>query len=104
MYLSVFAIEPALGESVDMTGDTWWHDVINKPQTSYVLTRLTQFHIPEAETFNLLGAEEGGEQEKPKVAVDRSRPVTHLRSRVILSVMTDQVSCHSCLSCHTSCH
>jgi len=90
MYLSVFACLPALGDKVDMSEDTWWHDVINKPQTSYVLTKLTQFHIPEAETFNLLG-DEKTEEEKPKVSVDRSRPVTHLRSRVILSVMTDQV-------------
>ena len=31
------------------------------------------------------------QEEKPKVAKDRSRPVTHLRSKIILSVMTDQV-------------
>ena len=89
LYLSVFACYPALGDKVDMKGDAWWHSVINKPQTSYVLTRLTQYHIPEAETFNLLGDEA---EEKPKVAKDRTRPVTHLRGKIILSVMTDQVS------------
>ena len=72
-----------------MKDETWWHRVINKPHTSYVLTKLTQYHIPEAETFNLLGEEK--QEEKPKVAKDRSRPVTHLRSKIILSVMTDQV-------------
>lgn len=90
LYLSVFAIHPGLGDDVDMKDETWWHRVINKPHTSYVLTKLTQYHIPEAETFNLLGEEK--QEEKPKVAKDRSRPVTHLRSKIILSVMTDQVS------------
>ena len=51
--------------------------------------------MPEAETFNLLG--EGEEVEKSvkekekKKAVDRSKAVTHLRSRIILSTMTEQV-------------
>ena len=91
LYLSVFACHPALGDKVDMKDDTWWHSVINKPQTSYVLTRLTQYHIPEAETFNLLGDDTKAE-DKPKVNKDRTRPVTHLRGKIILSVMTDQVS------------
>jgi len=97
LHLSVFACYPALGAEVDMKGDTWWHSVINKPHTSYVLTRLTQFHIPEAETFNLLGDDKvpEGEDKKPKVAKDRSRPVTHIRSKIILSVMTDQVTMSS---------
>jgi len=97
LHLSVFACYPALGAEVDMKGDTWWHGVINKPHTSYVLTRLTQFHIPEAETFNLLGDDKvpEGEDKKPKVAKDRSRPVTHIRSKIILSVMTDQVTMSS---------
>ena len=51
--------------------------------------------MPEAETFNLLG--EGDEVEKSvkekekKKAVDRSKAVTHLRSRILLSTMTEQV-------------
>jgi len=89
LYMSVFALHPGLGDKLDMTGDTWWHGVINRPQTSYTLTRLTQHHIPEAETFNLLGGENS--EEKPKASVDRSRPVTHLRSKLIVSLMTDQV-------------
>ena len=89
LYLSVFACHPGLGDKLDMKDDTWWHGVINRPQTSYTLTRLTQHHIPEAETFNLLGGEDP--QEKPKASVDRSRPVTHLRSKLIVSLMTDQV-------------
>lgn len=90
LYLSVFACQPALGDKQDMTDDTWWHQVINRPQTSYTLTRLTQHHIPEAETFNLLGGEQT-QEEKPKASVDRTRPTTHLRSKMIISLMTDQV-------------
>jgi len=88
MYLSVFACHPALGNK-DMSREGWWQDVINNPQTSYTLTKLTQFAIPEAETFNLLSEDSG---EKPKVERDRSKPITHLRSKLTLSLMTDQLS------------
>jgi len=84
LYLAVFAV-PSLGK-VDTSISGWWQNVINQPETSYVLTKMTQFSVPEAETFNLLG-----EQEEGKKAVDRSRPVTHLRSRMVFSVMTDQL-------------
>jgi len=88
MYMSVFACHPALGNK-DMSREGWWQDVINNPQTSYTLTKLTQFAIPEAETFNLLSEDSG---EKPKVERDRSKPITHLRSKLTLSLMTDQLS------------
>ena len=85
LYLSVFALPP-LGE-VKMAGQGWWQQAIGHPHASYVLTSLTQHQVPEAETFNLL---DDGEEKKEKV--DRSRPVTHLRSKLILSSMTDQVT------------
>jgi len=88
MYFSVFACHPGLGEK-DMSREGWWQEVINTPSTSYTLTKLTQFAIPEAETFNLLSEETG---DKPKVERDRSKPVTHLRSKLTLSLMTDQLS------------
>jgi len=88
MYMSVFACHPGLGNK-DMSRDGWWQDVINNPQTSYTLTKLTQFAIPEAETFNLLSEDSG---EKAKVERDRSKPITHLRSKLTLSLMTDQLS------------
>ena len=51
--------------------------------------------MPEAETFNLLGEGEEGEnslkEKEKKKAVDRSKAVTHLRSRILLSTMTEQV-------------
>ena len=52
--------------------------------------------MPEAETFNLLGEGEEGEksvkEKEKKKAVDRSKAVTHLRSRILLSTMTEQVA------------
>jgi len=94
LYLSVFAL-PALGE-VRMSGNSWWQSAISHPHASYSLTALTKYAVPEAETFNLLGEGEEGktsvkEKEKKK-AVDRSKAVTHLRSRILLSTMTEQVS------------
>ena len=86
LYLCIFCV-PKL-DKVDKTKSNWWEKEISKPETSYTLTRLTQHSIPQAETFNLLG-----DEDKPiKQQVDRSRPVNHLRSRIVLSVMTDQVS------------
>jgi len=88
MFMSVFACHPGLGNK-DMSREGWWQEVINNPQTSYTLSKLTQFAIPEAETFNLLSEDNG---EKPKVDRDRSKPITHLRSKITLSLMTDQLS------------
>lgn len=97
MYLAVFAV-PKVDASIDQSKADWWRDSISGPRTSYSLTRLTEYSIPVAETFNLLGgeteeevkaAEKGSKNAK---TVDRSRPVTHLRSKVILSVMNDQVT------------
>jgi len=85
MFFSVFAV-PKLGQ-VDTSSDDWWQKAVNHPESSYVMTRLTQYSIPEAETFQLLGGEG-----KVGEARDRSRPVTHLRSKLILSVMNDQVT------------
>jgi len=86
LYLAIFAV-PGVGEKVDTESEGWWQGVINHPHTSYSLTRFTQYQIPEAETFNLLG-----EEEKDRQIKDRTKPVTHLRSRIVLSVMTDQLT------------
>ena len=86
MFLGVFSL-PKL-TNVDTNVDGWWRTELNHPHSSYIMTRLTEFAIPEAETFQLLGAENEGPK---KAARDRSHPVTHLRSRLVLSVMTDQV-------------
>ena len=92
LYLSVFAL-PALGE-VRMSGNGWWQNAISHPHASYSLTPLTQYAVPEAETFNLLGDQKEGDKSegKEKKKVDRSNAVTHLRSRILLSTMTEQVT------------
>lgn len=87
LYLSVFALPP-LGEGVKMSREGWWQGAISHPHASYSLTSLTQFAIPEATTFNLLN--DGTDKEKK--VVDRSNAVTHIRSKLIVSVMTDQVT------------
>ena len=101
-----------------MSGNGWWQNAISHPHASYSLTSLTQvtnratesffsfasllvtlvrfqYAVPEAETFNLLGDQkeegDGSSLGKEKKKVDRSNPVTHLRSRVLLSTMTEQV-------------
>jgi len=88
MFLCVFAV-PKLGK-VDKKKDNWWQQSISGPDTSYTLTRLTQYSIPQAETFNLLGDEakpvSGGTPQ------DRSRPVAHLRSKIAISVMSDRIT------------
>lgn len=84
LYLSVFALPP-LGE-VRMSGAGWWQSHISHPHASYSLIPLTQHAVPEAATFNLL---DDGTKEKKEV--DRSSAVTHLRSKLVISTMTDQV-------------
>ena len=85
MYLCIFTV-PRL-KNVDKSKKNWWEQEIYNPETSYMLTPLTQYSIPVAETFNLLG-----EESKPEKTVDRSRTVTHLRSKMVISIMSDQVS------------
>jgi len=91
LYLSVFALPP-LGDKVSMSGDGWWRNAVSHPQASYVLTSLTQHAIPEAETFNLLNDGKDQDVKAKKKTVDRSNAVTHLRSRVMLTAMTEQVT------------
>jgi len=90
MYLAVFTV-PKLDSKLDKSKSDWWREPISGVRTSYVLTRLTEYSIPEAETFNLLGESEDTEK-SPKKSIDRSRPTTHLRSKVIISVMNDAVT------------
>ena len=86
MYMCIFAV-PKLGK-VDKSKSDWWEKEIYNPATSFTQTRLTQYSIPVAETFNLLGEENKKEDSKP---TDRSRPVSHLRSKIVITVMSDQV-------------
>lgn len=93
LFLSLFAV-PKLGP-VNLTDKNWWRKEVNHPHATYSLTRLTQHSIPEAETFKLLGEDTttgGAAAAGDKTILDRTRPVSHLRSKIVVSLMADQVS------------
>merc|ERR1719481_951536 len=91
LHLAVFAVQ-GLSDKIDTGVSGWWQNVISQPETTYSLTKLTQFAVPEAETSNLLGQEEEEIKTKDKKPLDRSKPVTHVRSRLVISLMTDQLN------------
>ncbi len=79
-----------------------WLSMISSPEATYTMVPLTQHHVREAETFNLLGdkemtpeekarKEKEEEAKKKKGTLDDDRPVTHLRSSVTVSMMSDEV-------------
>jgi hypothetical protein len=51
---------------------------------------MTQYVIPQAETFNLLG-EEKDEKYKEQNKKDLSQSVSHLKSRITFMIMTDNI-------------
>lgn len=65
------------GTSLDQPVST--HSVISATHS-----RITKYSLPKTEAFNLMGANTTNKND--------SRPVTHLYTRVTLSVMTDNVS------------
>ncbi len=88
MYLCAFATP--LDREQDPRKD--WLAMITHPETSYTLIPLTQHYPKATETFNLLGKEEKEKSKKPKEnKEDDGVPVTHLRSKVTLSLMSDDV-------------
>ncbi|XP_076168392.1 lipid scramblase CLPTM1L [Ptiloglossa arizonensis] len=63
-------------------------DIQKDPYTSYAAIKLTQYIIPEAEAFNLLGNKDADTNKKKQQFV---HPVTHITSRVTFGIMTDDV-------------
>lgn len=57
------------------------------PYVSYIPIKMTQYTIPEAEAFNLLGERNSN----PKKKQNFVNPVTHIKSRVTFTIMTDDV-------------
>ena len=57
------------------------------PYVSYIPIKITQYTIPEAEAFNLLGERNSN----PKKKQNFVNPVTHIKSRVTFTIMTDDV-------------
>ena len=53
--MAVFSI-PLEKESKAVDVKSKWQELMRHPKMTYSLVPLTTYHIPEAETFNLLGA------------------------------------------------
>ena len=63
LYLAVFSIpleKDSKSGSVDVKSN--WQELMRHPKMTYSLAPLTAYHIPEAETFNLLGDNGGKAQ------------------------------------------
>lgn len=66
-----------------------WGVVAANELTVYMTAPLTQYQLPAAKTFNLLG---DAKEEKPAVPNQAAqRPVTHVRSQVVFHVLSDKV-------------
>ncbi|XP_053982222.1 lipid scramblase CLPTM1L [Hylaeus volcanicus] len=63
-------------------------DIQKDPYVSYIAIKLTEYVIPEAEAFKLLGEKDADTKKKKE---DFTHPVTHIKSRVTFVVMTDDV-------------
>nr|XP_034193199.1 uncharacterized protein LOC117610209 isoform X3 [Osmia lignaria]XP_034193200.1 uncharacterized protein LOC117610209 isoform X3 [Osmia lignaria] len=61
-------------------------DAQRDPYVSYTSIKMTQYMVPEAEVFNLLGEKESRVKKKK---TNSMQPVTHLKSRVTFTIMTD---------------
>lgn len=57
--------------------------------TSYTTIKMTQYIVPEAEAFKLLGDKNDEEEEANSQFI--TRPVSHIKSRVTFTIMTDNV-------------
>jgi hypothetical protein len=56
LYLAIFALPLEKDSKKALDVKKKWPELMRHPQMTYSLVPLTQYHIPEAETFNLLGA------------------------------------------------
>ncbi|XP_024872551.1 cleft lip and palate transmembrane protein 1-like protein [Temnothorax curvispinosus] len=59
--------------------------------TSYTAIKMTQYVVPEAEAFKLLGDKSHGHGTKKVTSQIIVRPVSHVKSRVTFTIMTDNV-------------
>ena len=93
MFLSIFTA-PKVNKGEEYVKENW-HQIIGGSEVTYTMVPFTVHQIPEAETFNLLGEGKTDEKEKKNDAKDKSvnreKPVTHLRSKITFSIMTDDV-------------
>lgn len=57
---------------------------------SYTRIKMTQFAVPQAATFNLLGDKNSIAEELPKQE-NNAMPTSHLRSKITFTMMTDDI-------------
>lgn len=63
-------------------------DMQKDPYVSYTTIKMTRYTVPEAEAFNLLGEKDRDTKRKKEKVI---RPVTHIKSRITFTLMTDDV-------------
>jgi len=96
LYLAVFSVP--LTENMEADVSKTWKKLVQHPDTTYSMTKLTQYHIPEAKAFNLLGSEENSTETKESIDVTQSsykvydKPVVHIQSKIKVCLMTDLVN------------
>ncbi|XP_034947585.1 cleft lip and palate transmembrane protein 1-like protein isoform X1 [Chelonus insularis] len=74
-----------LPNSPDMSNT--FNELLRNPYTVYTRVKMTQFAVPEAETFNLLGEKKTSETSSTKRAL--FQPITHLRTQITFTIVTD---------------
>ncbi|XP_011497238.1 PREDICTED: cleft lip and palate transmembrane protein 1-like protein, partial [Ceratosolen solmsi marchali] len=66
-----------------------FNQLVNDQNAVYITIKMTEYAIPQAETFNLLG-EEKDEKDKEKKK-DLSQSISHIKSRITFMIMTDKI-------------
>ena len=93
-YLALFTLP--VDEKQDLEkAKTKWSSWIRSDKAVFTIITLTKSHVPDAETFQLLSQDEESESKRSEkvVKTDEKRfPVPHLRSKIKLSVMTDDIN------------
>ncbi|KAK6642345.1 hypothetical protein RUM43_003846 [Polyplax serrata] len=88
LYLHVFALPSELSSGLYKQ----WFKIQESKKAVYFRIKLTQLHVPDMFFFNLLSKEDAAEGSESRKLVDSDhvrRPVTHLKSKVTMNMMTD---------------
>ena len=71
MYGLIIIIVPTLDLSIADDVANSWKKMVSHADTTYSMVKLTQYHVPEAETFNLLGAVDGNTNSKENESISQ---------------------------------
>ena len=91
-YLAIFSLPIDPKSSIEKA-KTKYSSWIRSKKGTFSIISLTKYHIPEAETFQLLGQEEDSEKstKKEKSEKNNRAPILHLKSKIKMGVMTDSI-------------